>query len=108
MKNHTLKRFFGYLRSQRLRLTFVLLFASISTIFTVMAPFVIGRVTTTLFDSIRDGIFYWETILWLLAALIGLYFISQFFPFCRAFIWQRLQQISCIRLEAIFLIKCID
>ena len=85
MKNHTLKRFFGYLRSQRLRLTFVLLFASISTIFTVMAPFVIGRVTTTLFDSIRDGIFYWETILWLLAALIGLYFISQFFSFLQGF-----------------------
>lgn len=85
MKNHTWKRLFGYLMAQRLRLTFVLLFASISTVFTVMAPFVIGRVTTTLFNSIRDGIFYWETILWLLAALIGLYFISQFFSFLQGF-----------------------
>lgn len=44
MKNHTFKRLFGYLKDYRLRLFFVLLFASVSTIFTVMAPFVIGKV----------------------------------------------------------------
>lgn len=85
MKNHTFKRLFGYLRAHRLRLFFVLLFASVSTIFTVMAPFVIGKVTTTLFDSIRDGVFYWETILWLLAALVILYLVSQFFSFLQGF-----------------------
>ncbi|RGS75918.1 ABC transporter ATP-binding protein [Coprococcus sp. AF21-14LB] len=85
MKKHTFKRLFGYLKSYRLRLFFVLLFASVSTIFTVMAPFVIGKVTTTLFESIRDGIFYWETILWLLAVLVGLYLISQFFAFLQGF-----------------------
>ena len=36
MKNHTFKRLFQYLKAHRLRLFFVLLFASISTIFTVM------------------------------------------------------------------------
>lgn len=85
MKTHTFKRLLGYLKGHRLRLFFVLLFASVSTIFTVMAPFVIGKVTTTLFDSIRDGMFYWETILWLLAALVGLYLISQFFSFLQGF-----------------------
>ena len=85
MKTHTFKRLLGYLKGHRLRLFFVLLFASVSTIFTVMAPFVIGKVTTTLFDSIRDGVFYWETILWLLAALVGLYLISQFFSFLQGF-----------------------
>ena len=85
MKNHTFKRLLGYLKAHRLRLFFVLLFASVSTIFTVMAPFVIGKVTTTLFDSIRDGVFYWETILWLLAALVCLYLISQFFSFLQGF-----------------------
>ncbi len=85
MKNHTFKRLFGYLKAHRLRLFFVLLFASISTIFTVMAPFVIGKVTTTLFDSIRDGVFYWETILWLLAVLVCLYLVSQFFSFLQGF-----------------------
>lgn len=85
MKKNTFKRLFGYLRAYRLRLFFVLLFASVSTVFTVMAPFVIGGVTTTLFDSIRDGVFYWETILWLLAALVCLYLISQFFSFLQGF-----------------------
>ena len=85
MKNHTFKRLLGYLKPYRLRLFFVLLFASISTIFTVMAPFMIGKVTTALFDSIRDGVFYWETILWLLAGLVCLYLTSQFFSFLQGF-----------------------
>ena len=85
MKNHTFKRLSGYLKAHRLRLFFVLLFASVSTVFTVMAPFVIGKVTTTLFDSIRDGVFYWETILWLLGALVCLYLVSQFFSFLQGF-----------------------
>lgn len=85
MKKHTFKRLFHYLKPYRLRLFFVLLFASVSTVFTVMAPFVIGKVTTTLFDSIRDGVFYWDTVLWLLTALICLYLISQFFSFLQGF-----------------------
>ena len=85
MKKHTFKRLFGYLKAYRLRFFFVLLFACVSTVFTVMAPFVIGQVTTALFDSIRDGVFYWETILWLLAALVCLYLVSQFFSFLQGF-----------------------
>lgn len=85
MKNHTFKRLFGYLKTYRPRLFFVLLFASISTVFTVMAPFVIGRITTTLFDSMKDGVFYWDTILWLLAALVSLYLVSQFFSFLQGY-----------------------
>ncbi len=85
MKKHTFKRLLVYFNAHRLRLFFVLLFASVSTVFTVMAPFVIGKITTTLFDSIRDGVFYWETILWLLATLVCLYFISQFFSFLQGF-----------------------
>lgn len=85
MKKHTFRRLFGYLKAYRLRFFFVLLFACVSTVFTVMAPFVIGRVTTTLFDSIKDGVFYWETTLWLLAALVCLYLVSQFFSFLQGF-----------------------
>lgn len=85
MNKCVLKRLLGYLKAYRLRLFFVFLFASISTIFTVMTPFMIGKVTTTLFASIRDGIFYWETILWLLAILVCLYLISQIFSFLQGF-----------------------
>lgn len=85
MKTNVWKRLSSYLKAYKLRLFFVLLFASVSTIFTVMAPFVIGKVTTTLFDSLRDGVFYWKTILQLLSLLVLLYLISQFFSFLQGF-----------------------
>ena len=74
-----------YLKAYRVRLCLVLLSAVISTAFMVLAPFLVGKVTTTLFASIADGVFYWETILWLLAALVVLYFVSQFFSFLQGF-----------------------
>lgn len=86
MKNtEILKRFLGYLKAYRLRLVLVLAAAVISTAFMVLAPFLVGKVTTTLFASIADGVFYWETILWLLAALVVLYLISQLFSFLQGF-----------------------
>lgn len=86
MKNTTIfKRLLGYLKAYRLRLFFVMMAAVISTAFMVLAPFLVGKVTTTLFASIADGVFYWETIIWLLAALVVLYLISQLFSFLQGF-----------------------
>lgn len=86
MKNTTIfKRLLGYLKAYRLRLFFVMLSAVISTGFMVLAPFLVGKVTTTLFQSIADGVFYWETIIWLLVALVSLYFVSQLFSFLQGF-----------------------
>ncbi len=84
-KTAVFKRMLGYLKSYRLRLFFALLSAAISTVFMVLAPFVIGKVTTTLFASIRDGVFYWEAVLWLLAALVALYLVSQVFSLLQGF-----------------------
>ena len=86
MKNTMIfKRLLGYLKAYRLRLFFVMLAAVISTGFMVLAPFLVGKVTTTLFQSIADGVFYWETIIWLLVALVTLYFVSQLFSFLQGF-----------------------
>lgn len=86
MKKKTVfKQLFRYLKPYRLRLFFALLFAAISTMFMVLAPFMIGKITTTLFASIQDGIFYWKKIIWLLVALTALYFISQFFSVLQGF-----------------------
>lgn len=79
------KRLLKYLKAHRIRLFFCMLFAVISTAFMVLAPFLIGKVTTTLFASITDGVFYWEQIIGLLAALVTLYLISQFFTFLQGF-----------------------
>lgn len=86
MKNTIVfKRLLRYFKAHRARLFFVLLSAVISTAFMVLAPFLVGKVTTTLFESIADGVFYWETIGLLLTALVGLYLISQLFSFLQGF-----------------------
>lgn len=82
MKNtKILKRLLHYLKAYRMRLFFVMMAAVISTAFMVLAPFLVGKVTTTLFAGIADGVFYWEAIIWLLAGLVALYLISQLFSF---------------------------
>lgn len=48
----TFQRLFSYLKEHRLKLLFVILSAIISTGFMVLAPFLIGKVTTTLFASV--------------------------------------------------------
>lgn len=86
----TSQRLFSYLKEHRLKLLFVILSAIISTGFMVLAPFLIGKVTTTLFASVTDGVFYWNTILSLLVSLVALYFISQLFTFLQGFIMSKI------------------
>ena len=86
MKNKAIwKRLFSYLKPCLARLFFTLVFAAVSTAFMVLAPFLIGKVTTTLFDSIRDGVFYWQTVLALLFALVCIYLVSQLFSVLQGF-----------------------
>lgn len=86
MKNTTIfKRLLGYLKAYRMKVCLVLLSAVISTAFMVLAPFLVGKVTTTLFASIAEGVFYWETLIWLLAGLVVLYLVSQLFSFLQGF-----------------------
>lgn len=86
----TFQRLFSYLKEHRLKLLFVILSAIISTGFMVLAPFLIGKVTTTLFASVTDGVFYWNTILSPLISLVALYFISQLFTFLQGFIMSKI------------------
>ena len=86
----TFQRLFSYLKEHRLKLLLVILSAIISTGFMVLAPFLIGKVTTTLFASVTDGVFYWNTILSLLISLVALYFISQLFTFLQGFLMSKI------------------
>ena len=86
MTNRTIfRRLMSYLKTHRMPLFFCMLSAVISTGFMVLAPYLIGTITTTLFASAADGVFYWDRILWLLAALVALYLVSQFFTFLQGF-----------------------
>ncbi|MCH4887342.1 ABC transporter ATP-binding protein [Acidaminobacter sp. JC074] len=47
----TLKRLLGYLKPRRVQLIFVIIFAVISTIFSIVTPKVLGLATTSLFEG---------------------------------------------------------
>ena len=90
MKSHAFKRLFAYLGRYRFRLILVMLAAVLSTVFTVLTPAVMGGITSELYDGVASGVFDWETILLLLAMLVGLYLASQFFAVLQSFGMTRL------------------
>lgn len=81
----TLKRLLGYLKPYRATLIFVLIFAALSAGFMVVAPFLIGSVTTTLFESLATGTFLWEKLGWILITLVALYLASSLFSLLQGF-----------------------
>ena len=89
-KIQTFKRLFSYLKEHKLKLLFVILSSIVSTGFMVFAPFLIGKVTTILLTSVRDGVFYWETIIGILVSLVALYFISQLFVFLQGYVMSKM------------------
>ena len=64
---------------------FVFLAAIISTVFTVLAPTVMGEITTALYDGVSNGEFDWEKIAVLLIILVVFYLIGQLFAFFQSF-----------------------
>ena len=81
-----LKRMSRYLSKYKISLFFVFLFSVLSTIFTVLAPFVAGEITTSLFDSIKTSVFDWDRINLLVVILFSLYVISNIFTFAQNFL----------------------
>lgn len=84
-KKGSLGRLMGYLGKYRLALAFIMLAAVFSTIFTVLAPYVMGGITTQLYSGVKTGTFNWTAIGWLLILLIGLYVVGQIFAFFQNF-----------------------
>lgn len=100
------RRLLGYLKFHWAKLIFVIVSAVISTGFMVFAPFLIGKVTTTLFSSIKDGIFYWDTIIKLLSSLVFLYLVSQFFSLLQGFLMAKSRPRLCRSFVRISAKKC--
>ena len=74
-----------YLKKYRISLFFVFFFAIVSTIFTVLAPSVMGGITNALYDGVATGVFDVERIVILILALVLLYLVGQLFAFLQNF-----------------------
>lgn len=84
-KSSPVKRLMNYLKKYRFSLLFVFLFAIVSTVFTVLAPSVMGGITTALYDGAALGTFDVERIVVLIVSLVFLYLIAQLFAFLQNF-----------------------
>lgn len=89
----TLKRLIRYLRPQKLQLIAVLVMAALSTVFSILSPWVMGKATTKLFEGIYGKIqgvpgasidfqYIWEIVLY----LIGLYLLSSLFSYVQQYL----------------------
>lgn len=85
MKSNGFKRLGSYLKKYKLALFFVFLFAVVSTLFSVAAPTVMGKITTALYDGATTGEFDWTLIRLLLVGLVMLHLIAQLFAFLQHF-----------------------
>lgn len=89
----TLKRLIRYLRPHKLQLIAVLAMAALSTVFSILSPWVMGKATTKLFEGIYgklqgipganiDFQYIWEIVLY----LIGLYVLSSLFSYVQQYL----------------------
>lgn len=81
----SLKRLMKYIGRYKISLFFVIIASIISTVFTVVAPAVMGAVTTELFLFASTGKLNIEKIVILLVVLATLYVIAQLFAFLQSF-----------------------
>ncbi|WP_274654459.1 ABC transporter ATP-binding protein [Paenibacillus humicola] len=89
----TLRRLIGYLKPHRLALTVVFATATLSTVFSILGPKIMGKATTALFEGLMgkingvpgakiDFAYIWQ----ILVVLAGLYLISSLFSFIQQYV----------------------
>lgn len=89
----TFSKLLEYLRPYRLKLIIVMAFATSSTVFSIVGPKILGKVTTKIFEGLIEKIsgvpgggIDFQYILNIILLLIGLYVISALFSFIQGFI----------------------
>ena len=89
----TFSKLLEYLRPYRLKLIIVMVFATSSTVFSIVGPKILGKVTTKIFEGLIEKIsgvpgggIDFQYILNIILLLIGLYVISALFSFIQGFI----------------------
>ncbi len=79
------------LKDHKFRLILTVICAVISTLFTIIAPLLIGQATTTIFDGINNiihhtGTIDFDTLMNLLVTVVILYIISAVFSYLQSFL----------------------
>ncbi len=95
----TFRRLLGYLKPRQMRLLIVLLFAVLSTVFSIVSPRIMGKATTKLFEDLMlkykhvpGAAVDFHYILNILLILAGLYITSALFAYIQQYIMAGLAQ----------------
>lgn len=85
-----IKNILGILKDHKFKLSLTVICAVISTLFTIVAPLLIGRATTTIFDGINSiaqhtGTIDFAVLFNLLTMVVILYVISSIFSYLQSF-----------------------
>jgi len=93
----TLKKLLSYIKKYRLAIIIVMIFAVLSTVFSIIGPNILGDVTTEIFNGLVNKItgkggMDFEFIKKTLLLLLGLYAFSAFCAFIQSFI---MNSVSC-------------
>ncbi|OAM96373.1 ATP-binding cassette, subfamily B [Pelosinus fermentans] len=83
---NTGRRLLRYFKQLKGKLLVAILMTVLSTVFTVLAPEILGRVTTQLYIGVTTGIFLWDKMITTLLLLTVIYLISQVFAFAQNFL----------------------
>ncbi|MEG2087847.1 MAG: ABC transporter ATP-binding protein, partial [Angelakisella sp.] len=101
----TIKKLLRYIGSYHVGLVFVLLFAVLGTVFTIVGPKVLSLATTEIFDGMiakfagLGGVNFGK-IGQILLILLGLYLISAVFSFIQGWLMNGISQRLCFQLRA--------
>lgn len=97
----TLKRLLSYLKPRRIQLIFVMLFAILSTVFTIVTPKVLGKAITKLFEGffmklngVTGAAIDFSYILNILVIVGSLYVLSFVFSYIMRFIMASVAQLT--------------
>ena len=93
----TIKKLLKYIKSYRLEIIIVMIFATLSIIFSIMGPKILGSVTTSIFDGVinkitGNGSIDFTFIKNTLLVLLGLYLFSTLCTFIQSYI---MNSVSC-------------
>lgn len=96
-----LKHLLKYLKPYRLRIVIIILSAIIATVFTVISPKILGDITTSLYNSVKnhqqiDTMAIGKTII----VLLIIYLLSALFRFIRGFLMSKITAKVTYRLRA--------
>lgn len=100
----TIKKLFAYLGNYRIALVAVIIFAVGSTVFNIVGPKVLSKVTTELFNGLvakvsGTGGIDFEKIARILMILLGIYGISAGFNFIQGWLMTGITQNLCFRMR---------